>query len=404
MEVDGSPDFFVGDGTQMPRLQYLAGFDDPNYVTVASTVESAPPSFDGNLADLEKQFPETSHFAWNDVKACGCGKPCAYTMTTCNACGASLEEVPISKSDNVFAAFVFGVKSAQKGFPYKISMRRETADVLCFDDMLALTPCHLNGISKRYYIPDCRYLMLNPSLGLKLLDELEQELMAATAEFCMNEEWKKQTFKDPSISIEEIGSKVIKSFNFPPSQFQLHIQWLVPPLAPFQHYMAEIGNHFHKNRAIPMTYMRAVLKWLKDNNKKWKVTKDTPIEDIFNFFNSKGINYLDMWNEFYQKALQDSMELANWNPSSFKYVVEEKKAYNFTVDGDKKLVKGDLQEGVDLTAVQKDDCAKLQNYGRPYTEDGKSSGTYVKRPLEPKIGEGGWLLFEEGPEEELTFD
>ncbi len=50
-------------------------------------------------------------------------------------------------------------------FPYTISMRYEDESVLVFDDLLSLTPAHLNVIPTNQYIPDWRYLCNNPRLG-----------------------------------------------------------------------------------------------------------------------------------------------------------------------------------------------------------------------------------------------
>jgi len=367
----------------MHRSQYLAGFRGKSYPTVPSDAERSQASHEGTLEELQVKFPEIEGVLWNDVKACSCGKPCAFTMTTCNACGKSLVEVPITKSENVFSAFLYGVKMAARGFPYKISLRRQTMDALVFDDMLALTPCHLNGISAKYYIPDWRFLLVQPKEGLKVLDLIEAELWAATLVFFRNSEWRKTIFKG-DITEEELWGKVIKSFNFPPSQFQLHIQWLVPPLTPFQHYMAEIRNHFHEDRAFPIAYVRELLKL----NDPYPVNMNTPITEITDHYDKKGINYKEHWNEFYQKALKDSMDLCNFDAGDFEYLVEGGKAHKMTVS-DGAVVKGEVVEDVNLVDIQKLDCLALQNYGRPY-EDGKPTGTYIKRPLAPNFLAGGY--------------
>mmetsp|Transcript_47570 Transcript_47570/g.152847 ORF Transcript_47570/g.152847 Transcript_47570/m.152847 type:complete len:412 (-) Transcript_47570:220-1455(-) len=386
---------------EMPRAWYLAGFKGASYPTVPSAAEQSEAAREGTIDDLALAFPEErlQGALFNDVKACKCGKPCAFTLEACNACGASLKEVAITKSENVFSAFLFGVKKAQKGFPYTISLRRQTSEVLIFDDMLALTPCHLNGISSKYYIPDWRFLLTDPAAALKLLDVLEDELWTATLPFLQNAEFRRKIFKG-NLTDEEIRGKVMKSFNFPPSQFQMHIQWLVPPLVPFQHYMAELRNHFHEGRAFPVSYVRKVLQL----NKPYDVMKETPIADIIAFYDNKGVVYKDCWTEFFEKCIQDSIECANWSPEDFEYVVDAGKAYSFKVENGS-IVKGAVVEGVNPGDLQKNDCAALQNYGRPYTVEGKPSGTYIKTPLEPKIGPGGYQdwpgVFSQAPMRDL---
>jgi len=375
----------VAGGVEILRSQYFAKFKDGvEYPTVPSSVVRSEATFDGIIDELAEKYPELSAVLYNDVKACpNCGKPCAYSMTTCNACATCLKEVEITKSENVFSAFLFGVKRAKRGFPYTVSLRRQTPDVLVFDDMLALTPCHFDGIPAKHYIPDWRFLLTDPLEGLKVIDQIEEECWAATLEFFRDEKFRTAIFKG-GITEEELKGKVIKSFNFPPSQFQLHIQWLVPPLTPFQHFMAEIRNHFHEDRAFPIAYVRKVL----ELNKPYKVCKDTPIEEIVAYYDGLGINYKQHWNEFYQKSLADSMQLANWRPEDFEYVVEDGKAYNFSVEGGQ-VVKGAQVEGFVASDVQKLDCAAIQNYGRPY-DGGRPSGTYVQTPLKPMLGPGGY--------------
>lgn len=66
-----------------------------------------------------------------------------------NSCGASLVEVAVSKSPNLFVAFIFGVDKT--GFPLKISMRLETRDIMVFDDPLAITRAHVLSVPTDVY-------------------------------------------------------------------------------------------------------------------------------------------------------------------------------------------------------------------------------------------------------------
>mmetsp|Transcript_60061 Transcript_60061/g.173143 ORF Transcript_60061/g.173143 Transcript_60061/m.173143 type:complete len:399 (-) Transcript_60061:186-1382(-) len=371
-------------GVLMKRSQYLLGYRGAPYPFVPMASKSSPPAFEGTIDDLAAKHPELTPALYNDVKACEkCGKPCAATMTACNACGASLQNVAISKSENVFSAFLMGVQKAKKGFPYTISLRWQTPDVLIFDDMLALCPCHLNGISAKYYIPDWRFLLTDPPKGLELLDTMEEELWRATQAFLQNTEYRTKVLKG-KWSDDQLRSKIIRSFNMPPSQFQLHVQWLLPPLVPFQHYMAEVRNHFHEDRAFPLDYVRKLLE-LKE---PYPVSKETLVLDIVNHFNDR-VNYKQMWDEFYSKALQDSVELSNWNADDFQYVVDNGKAYEAVLK-DGEVCLGSAVEDVDLKAQQEKDKVAFQNYGRPYNEAGKPTGTYTSLPLQPKIGAGGY--------------
>lgn len=367
------------------RNQYLAGFMGVDYPTIPRSGESTKPPRAGTIDDFAEKYPDLVPTLYNDVKTCPkCEKPCAFNMMVCNSCGENLEQVPVGQSENVFSAFLFGIASAKKGFPYQISLRRQTRDVMVFDDMLALTPVHMNGISARHYIPDWRFLLCDPKASLKLLDQLENELWEATKAYISNRAFRNTVLKG-NFTDEELREKVIKSFNFPPSQFQLHVQWLLPPCVPFHHFMAEIRNHFHEGRAFPIKYVRKVL----ELDQPYPVQKNTPIEDILAYYDAQGVVYREYWQSFYTKAINDSISLANWDPADFKYVVEDGKVYNFQVEGGQ-VVKGPIANDVNAVDLQNQDKALLQNYGRPLNADGKPSGTYTRLPLNPVLGAGGY--------------
>eukprot|EP00933_Yihiella_yeosuensis_P022904 TRINITY_DN17927_c0_g1_i1.p1 TRINITY_DN17927_c0_g1~~TRINITY_DN17927_c0_g1_i1.p1 ORF type:complete len:397 (-),score=54.14 TRINITY_DN17927_c0_g1_i1:350-1540(-) len=382
----------VGNSVEMLRSQYLAGFKEErisSYPTVPRINVNCEATIDGTIDDVAKINPALTPCLYNDVKVCNrCGKPCAFTIVVCNSCGNSLADVPITKSENVFSAFLFGVKSASKGFPYIISLRRETDDVLIFDDMLQLSTCHFNGISKKYYIPDWRYLLLAPQKGLELLDTLEAELWAATGPFLQDAAYRKAIHRS-DFSNEDVRQSVISCFNFPPSQFQLHVQWMVPPLVPFQHFMAEMRNHFHEGRCFPVSYVRKVLSL----NEPFNVKKDTPIERIIEFYRGKGVDYTSEWTTWYESVcLKNTLSYQNWNPDDFEYVVQDGKVHKFSVEGGKVHLGEELTD-LSPSAIQAKDKAILQNYGRPYSEAGKPSGTYIQKPLQPKVGDGGYQLW-----------
>lgn len=53
-----------------------------------------------------------------------------------------------------------------------MSLRHEDEEILVFDDLLALTTCHLNGVPTSAYLPDWRYLLKAPERGLALIDSV----------------------------------------------------------------------------------------------------------------------------------------------------------------------------------------------------------------------------------------
>jgi len=90
-----------------------------------------------------------------------------YLLSTCNACGGDLSDVAISKVDNIFTSFIFGIEKGN--FPYSISIRHQTRDLLVFDDLMASSPCHVNCIPTNMYIKDLRVLFEAPDQGTLLL-------------------------------------------------------------------------------------------------------------------------------------------------------------------------------------------------------------------------------------------
>ena len=94
---------------------------------------------------------------FNVIRKCAkCSKPCAYTLEICNSCGAQLPH-ETTRSDNIFLGFIYGLRASS--FPLKISVRHQTEDTLVFDDLLALSTCHLNAIPTDVYISDLRFLL-----------------------------------------------------------------------------------------------------------------------------------------------------------------------------------------------------------------------------------------------------
>jgi len=165
----------------LDAYSYLAGAMIGATPYVGQLQMQSEPRFNDSIDAFRERHadPETQARLRNSVKICAkCGKPCAVTLENCNACGASLKEIPLSYNDNVFMGFVYGI--AKGKFPYKISLRAQTPDFLCFDDPLQVSPCHLNVIPTSVYCADLRYLFTDPPRGLALLEQMF-DLAATTA-------------------------------------------------------------------------------------------------------------------------------------------------------------------------------------------------------------------------------
>ena len=115
---------------------------------------AAKAAFEGTVDEFVAANPRAEAQCYNRVKQCGhCRKVCAYTLATCNGCGADLASVDESRTPNVFMGFAHGI--ARAGFPLRASTRLETEDVLVFDDPLVLAGCHVCAIPTDVHVPTC---------------------------------------------------------------------------------------------------------------------------------------------------------------------------------------------------------------------------------------------------------
>jgi len=162
---------------------------------------------------------------------------------------------------------------------------------------------------------------------------------------------------------------VIAGCNFPPSQFQLHIQYFLPPFLPFQYRMYLEGQHLTHERFFPLEYITAVLAL----NDPMEVDMNTDMHAIIKRFNDR-VDYNAMHAACYERAGVSHQHLANWQPSDFEHV----------------LPKGASDvAGQPKDAVVARDKAILQSYGRPYSKDGKPTGTFYKFARKERVPSWG---------------
>jgi len=351
---------------ELPHVHAQSGGQDPIF---NDTIEKFRATVAGNeqvLASLR-----------NQVKVCpnsNCKKPCAYTLTCCNACGTSLEDVEVSYNDNVFMGFIYGIASGK--FPYKISLRNETPDLLCFDDPLALSPCHLNCIPTSTYISDLRYLFSDPERGLLLVESLwEMSASVALQQFWGNPAYKSKILGDAPTpaSADDLLELVATGMNFPPSMYQLHLQFILFPMMPFQYAMAKEGLHFHHGRFFPLEWLRKALAL----GRKVQLTVDdsTEISSIIQKVKDAGVDYNAVHSEMLAKYDQAQRRLATWNEADFECQVINGNVFDSKTETRK--------SNLDAKSLQAADTKILQNYGRPYDENGKPTGSYYRNAKRP---------------------
>lgn len=360
---------------------YLAGFCG-SMPHVHHLQVPAEPHFSGSIEDFREKHKDnasTLERLQNTVKVCAkCGKACAFTLASCNACGASLQNVPQSHSDNIFMGFIYGI--AEGKFRYKISMRVQTPEFLCFDDPLQCSPCHLNAIPTSLYCKDLRYLFTNPQKGLVLVKRLYE----IGSQAALEQYWDHEAFREkiwagqqrPS-QAQALEAWAVTGFNFPPSMFQLHLQFIHLPLFPFHYNLFQSGEHFTRGRFFPLEYMKQAL--ALGDAVRIENAGSCNIESLISKVKAAGVDYDQVYDAMVHKIHALQRKQSPWCEADFRY----------------RVVEGQVFEGrsvfpdMDPKQVQKSDAQAMCNYGRPY-EEGKPSGTYYQ--------------FAKAPEEVLAFE
>ena len=254
------------------------------HAAVARVEEPSGPLYAGTFAEyVRERTPGDAALALqlrNVVRKCAhCGKANGFTMAECNNCNTPFpSDHPRTHTENVFMGFVYGIARTD-AFPLSISIRKQTPELLVFDDPLALTPCHLNVIPTRSWVPDWRILLRNPREGLQLVNTLEESAWSCVAsQFLSDATWCQKMLKTGRPAYPEIlRHHIVCGCNCPPSQFQLHIQYFLLPWIPGQYKMMMDGHHLPAGRWFPLEYIKRVLAL----NDPMAVTMDTPLSAIF---------------------------------------------------------------------------------------------------------------------------
>mmetsp|Transcript_19077 Transcript_19077/g.24739 ORF Transcript_19077/g.24739 Transcript_19077/m.24739 type:complete len:380 (+) Transcript_19077:406-1545(+) len=341
--------------------------------TVATAFTKNLPAFQGDMKTFVQMYPRAGKQCINQIKKCStCKKVCAITMTHCNGCGTILSE-EISQSFNVFMGFIFGIEKAN--FPLKFSLRLETDQVFVFDDPLALTPAHVCAVPRNFYIPSALTLFQHPKKGLTIIQQLENEAWRAIEmNFLQSPAWKTQFLQQDTANLRDF---IISGVNIPPSQYQLHIQFMLPPLLPQHFSLFQRDLHFNTGRFVPTTYLLDALSALET----------TPLfVSTLNELTSKvqeltGLNYQQYSQDYKLRVHNAQLKLAKWHLDDFDFMLLD--------DSDISTFETRLlstnKERISLlnnfpdneTVLFKEDTRRMQQYGRPFDEHGQPTGCYL---------------------------
>lgn len=369
-----------GEAPTSRSLSFYLGAKDARPLPVIPQVAGAPrPRLARDFADVAAgdHPPALAAMLRNRVKRCvRCGKPNGFTLGACNACGASLADVAVTCTHNIFMGFVFGIERGP--FPLTISIRHQTEDALFFDDLLALSPLHFNALPTTHWIPDWRHLLRRPAAGLRLVDALHAQCVRIGAtQFLSNDAFASALFRTP-FSPDDF----LAGFNFPPSQYQLHLQFLAPVLLPHQRHLFERGLHFTHGRFFPCAYVRRCLALAAEAPLPAALLADgADVAAIAaHFREGHGYDYDGVHAAFVARADALWHKYARWDAGRFEGAAvlgrggagKEEDLVFVPTDASQK-------QGTDPAEVQRRidrDRLCLQNYGRPYSADGKPTASY----------------------------
>jgi len=348
---------------------YLSSAKADAFPHVNAVKGSSAPGITGTVKEFCTDKPDD----WveqmrNRIKKCsGCGKPNGYTLGFCNQCGNDLSSVEISYSDNVFTAFVYGIQKC--AFPLTISIRHQTEDLLVFDDLMQLSPTHFVVIPTDVFIPDFRTLFTRPIEGCVLVQKLfDAAWDVFKTQFLSNEEWVQKMLQTKNLGEEGLEAAlkkhVISGMNFPPSQYQLHLQFIVPPMTPFHYQMYLEGKHYTFGRFFPYEFLVEAL----DKCDPIPDAADMAITDLLAHL---PVDYADIFHQCYERYGKSQGILSNFQSDDFENLVLTGPFLNTVMDiSTMKVV------NLDVSEIGKKDKLTLQNYGRPYSEKGRPTGSY----------------------------
>lgn len=347
-------------------------------------VKTTSPAVPGTIAEYIAKRAGTPQAALaqsvllNKVRVCpACGKPNGFTLATCNGCQRDLSAVGTSFTNNLFSAFMLGIEREPR-FPLTLSLRAETDRLMVFDDPLALSPMHFCAVPTTAFIPDWRYLTLRPRDGLAVSQELVQACnRAAEAQFLSDPMWCSSLLAPGAFDVKDM----IMGYNYPPSQGQLHLQYMLPLLMPHQYMMFLRGVHYTVKRFFPLAFVESCLRELVERGDHLDAADlERPVEAFLDVLRAKcGVHYYEEHEAFLERVGRQQQQLANWKRESFGGVArlgDGAKADELSFEPFDEAGEGRRTPATE-SAVYEREKRILQNYGRSRGDGTPSMGYYT---------------------------
>jgi len=232
--------------------------------------------------------------------------------------------------------------------------------------------CHLCVIPTSTFCPDIRFLFADPARGLRLVEDLMEVGRQAALTY-----WSDKAFveaywpgREPPETTEDMENLCVLGFNFPPSMFQLHLQFQHGPLFPFHAVQLERGSHYNHGRFYPLEYVRAAL--ALGDAVRMDVDDDTRIEDIVAKVKDQGLDYDTMHKQMIDKGKSFAKKFPIWHRRDFEHTVTNGKVYSNDT--------GEVVPDLNPAELQRKDNAAMRNYAKPKC----SMYRFMKSPSEVK--------------------
>ena len=201
-------------------------------------------------------------------------------------------------------------------------MRWEEPNYVCFDDFLKMSACHMCCIPTHTYIPHWLHLLRDPWRGLEIVHRLWQIcLYVLRSQFLTHADWKQLFLRELGhVDVDDLvrmPGAIATGFNYPPSQYQLHLQFIVLPLLPKDYAMYLRGNHFTPKRFFPLEYVLRVLERCVETGEMYTGHVDD-IDAVIAFANNTlGVDYNAIHQREYNAHGTYQEALAPYNRSHF---------------------------------------------------------------------------------------
>lgn len=182
---------------------------------------------------------------------------------------------------------------------------------------------------------------------------------------CLEQHWSDEKFRAAYLQAapgrEALRSMGTAGMNFPPSQQQLHLQYVHGPMLPFQYAVFKDGLHLQYKRFFPVQFLLDSL--AAGDKVRLDVHENTDIEEIIQMAAVVGVDYDSYWSQMCAQVNTIQESCSPWREADFMYRIVGKNVYDAQT--------GQELPELNVKAIQAADVKRLQSYGCGATEPGR---------------------------------